>query len=107
MNLKEEEIRIHKANESANKDSGNYSDSKIETIGDVKNINDISYIVDHKQDIVVPKGKHLYINDKKTIGTDYVFRYNTETNKYHIVRTDGKFSYTSYTLNEISKAVIK
>ncbi len=63
--------------------------------------------VNKKQDIVVPSGKHLYVDDKKTIGTDVTYRYNSDTGKYHSIKSDGEFSQTSYTLNQMAKSEIK
>lgn len=63
--------------------------------------------VNKKQDIVVPSGKYLYVDDKKTIGTDVTYRYNPDTGKYHSIRSDGEFSQTSYTLNQMAKSEIK
>ena len=87
------------------KNSNNYTISS--SAEDVININDIAYMVDHKKDVVIPKGKHLYLNGEKKIGTDATFRYNTDTNKYHLIMSDGNFSTTSYSLYEMSKAGIK
>ena len=63
--------------------------------------------VNKKQDIVVPSGKYLYVDDKKAIGTDVTYRYNPDTGKYHSIRSDGEFSQTSYTLNQMAKSEIK
>ena len=85
-----------------------YSNHKIENLqSDFESIKDMKYFVENKQDIVIPKGKHLYIDGLKTTGTDYTFRFNEDTGKYHIVMSNGNFSNTSYTLNEMSKAEIK
>ena len=88
--------------------SENYNNHKIENLqSDFESIKDMKYFVENRQDIVIPKGKHLYIDGQKTIGTDYTFRYNEDTGKYHIVMSNGNFSNTSYTLYEMSKAEIK
>lgn len=88
--------------------SENYNNYKIEKLQpDFESFKDMEYFVENKQDIVIPKGKHLYIDGQKTMGTDYTFRFNKDTGKYHLVMSNGNFSNTSYTLYEMSKAEIK
>ena len=105
-NSSKETASVFKNDESASNEK--YNNHKIENLqSDFESIKDMKYFVENKQDIVIPKGKHLYIDGLKTIGTDYTFRFNEDTDKYHIVMSNGKFSNTSYTLNEMSKAEIK
>ena len=48
--------------------SENYNNHKIEKLQpDIEIIKDMEYFVDHRQDIVIPKGKHLYIDGQKTM----------------------------------------
>lgn len=89
--------------------SENYNNYKIEKLQPgVEIIKDMEYFVNHRQDIVIPKGKSLYIGGQKLIDSaDSTFRFNKDTGKYHPVMSNGNLAYTSYTLYEMSKAEIK
>lgn len=84
-----------------------FSKNSSNTTTTVETKGDFSYIVDNKQDIVIPKGKNLYINGNKTIGDDYTLRYDSNSTKYRVVRSDGKFAYGGYDRSELNNLEIK
>lgn len=84
-----------------------FSKNSSNTITTVETKSDFSYIVDNKQDIVIPKGKNLYINGNKIIGDDYTLGYDSNSAKYRVVRSDGKFAYGGYDCSELTNIEIK
>lgn len=61
----------------------------------------------NQEDIIIPKGKNLYVNGAKVIGSDCTFRYDSNTQKYRLVTTKGSFAAGGYTVNELYESEIK
>ena len=61
----------------------------------------------NQEDIIIPKGKNLYVNGAKVIGSDCTFRYDSNTQKYRLVTTKGSFADGGYTVNELYESEIK
>ncbi len=61
----------------------------------------------NQEDIIIPKGKNLYVNGGKVIGSDCTFRYDSNTQKYRLVTSNGGFAAGGYTVNELYESEIK
>ncbi len=85
--------------------TGNQASSNTTTTNNATS--DYSYIIDNKQDIVVPKGKNLYVNEEKLTGDDYTLKYDTDTNKYRLVKSNGSFAHGGYDRTELTNIEIK
>mgnify|MGYP004596039511 CR=1 FL=1 len=77
----------------------------------VENPDDLAYRVENRMDIVVPDGKHLYINGEITWGTDYTLRFDRETGWYRILLKDRysgqKLGQKRYEQNELTNIKIE
>ena len=77
----------------------------------VKDPDDLAYRVENRMDIVVPDGKHLYINGEKILSTDYTLRFDSETGWYRILLKDRysgqKLGQKRYMQNELTNIKIE
>lgn len=64
-------------------------------------------MVDARDPIHVAKGKHIYINGDRILGTDITFYYDNETGLYRTKTSAGNYAYGGYELIDMSKAQIK
>ena len=72
-----------------------------------KAVKTMEEMVDARDPIHVAKGKHIYINGDRILGTDMTFYYDKETGLYRTKTSAGNYAYGGYELIDMSKAKIK
>lgn len=72
-----------------------------------KAVKTMEEMVDARDPIHVAKGKHIYINGDRILGTDITFYYDKETGLYRTKTSAGNYAYGGYELIDMSKAQIK